>query len=153
MIKNRKNLEIKNKFINHLLIEGKKGKSEQIILKSFKTLQTESKKSPKKLLQFALVFNTPIFKINTITQKKKKKTKQRTKIIPAFISKKSSRISFAIKFIITTTKKNKNYNFFKKLQEEILLSSQNKSNTIETKKETQKQVFLNRHLFKYYRWH
>ncbi len=153
MIKNRKNIEIKNKFINHLLVKGKKSKGEKIILKSFKTLQTKSKKSSKKLLQLALVFNTPVFKINTITQKKKKKKKQKTKIIPAFIYKKSSRISFAIKFIITIAKKNKNYHFLNKLPEEILSSSQNKSNAIEKKKETQKQVFLNRHLFKYYRWH
>lgn len=153
MIKNRKNKEIKNKFINHLLVKGKKSKSEKLMLKSFKALQTKSKKSSKKILQLALAFNTPIFKINTITQKKKKKKKQKTKIIPAFIYKKSSRVSFAIKFIVTTAQKNRNYNFFEKLPEEILLSSQNKSNAIEKKKENQKQVFLNRHLFKYYRWH
>lgn len=153
MIKNRKNIEIKHKFINHLLTKGKKSKSEKIVLKSFKVLQTKSNKSTKKLLQLALVFNTPVFKINTITQKKKKKKKQKTKVIPAFISKKSSRVSFAIKFIITTAKKNKNYHFLSKLTDEILLSSQNKSNVIERKKEIQKQVFLNRHLFKYYRWH
>ena len=116
MIKSRKTIEIKNKFVNHLLIKGKKTKSEKIILKSFKNLQIKSQKSSKKLLQLALMYNTPIFKINT-------------------------------------TKMNKNYHFFKKLPEEILLSSQNKSNAIERKKENQKKVFLNRHLFKYYRWH
>ena len=153
MIQNKKNIEIKNKFINNLLIKGKKSKSEKVMLKSFKVLQTRSKKSSKKLIQLALISNTPIFKINTITQRKKKKKKQKTKIIPAFIYKKSSRISFAIKFIITITKKNQNSNFVKKLPEEIILSSQNRSNAIEKKKETQKQVFLSHHLFKYYRWH
>ena len=153
MIQNKKNIEIKNKFINHLLIKGKKSKSEKIMLKSFKALQTRSKKSSKKLVQLALISNTPVFKINTITQRKKKKKKQKTKIIPAFIHKKSSRISFAIKFIITITKKNQNSDFFKKLSEEIILSSQNRSNAIEKKKETQKQVFLSHNLFKYYRWH
>jgi ribosomal protein S7 len=123
------------------------------VLKSFKTLQTNSKKSSKKLLQLALVFNTPVFKRNTITQKKRKKKKQKIKIIPAFICNKLSRISFAIKFIVTAAKNKKSYPFFRKLPEEILLSSQNKSNAIEKKKETQRQVFLNRHLFKYYRWH
>lgn len=153
MIRTKKNIEIKNKLINHLLIKGKKSKGEKIMLKSFKILQTECKKSSKELLQLALVFSTPIFKINIITNKKKKKKKQKTKIIPAFIYKKLSRISFAIKFIITTAKKSKNHHFFNKLPEEILLSSQNKSNATEKKKENQKQVFLNRHLFKYYRWH
>lgn len=148
MIKQKKNIEIKNKLINHLIINGKKNKSEKIVWKSIKTLQTISKKSSKKLLQLALVSSTPIFKINTITQKKRKKKKQKSKIIPAFISSKMSRISFAIKFIITTIKKKKNT-----LPKEIILSSKGKSTAIEIKKDTQKQAFLNRHLFKYYRWH
>lgn len=152
-MKRKKIVEIKNKFINHLIINGKKNKSEKIICKSFKTLQTVSKKSSKKLLQLALISSTPIFKINTITQKKRKKKQQKTKIIPAFVANKTSRVSFAIKFIITTAQKKKNQPFFQKLLKEILLSSQNESNAIETKKEIQKQVFLNRHLFKYYRWH
>lgn len=148
MTKKKKYIEIKNKLINYLVVNGKKNKSEKIIWTSIKTLQTISKKSSKKLLQLALVSSTPIFKINTITKKKRKKKKQKSKIIPAFISNKTSRVSFAIKFIIKTVKNKKNT-----LTEEILLSSKGKSSAIETKKEIQKQAFLNRHLFKYYRWH
>lgn len=148
MTKKKKYVEIKNKLINYLVVNGKKNKSEKIIWTSIKTLQTISKKSSKKLLQLALVSSTPIFKINTITKKKRKKKKQKSKIIPAFISNKTSRVSFAIKFIIKTVKNKKNT-----LTEEILLSSKGKSSAIETKKEIQKQAFLNRHLFKYYRWH
>lgn len=152
MIRKKQNIEIKNKLINHLVSKGKKSKSEKIVLKSFKSLQLNSKKSSKKLFQLALIYNTPIFKINTITQKKRKKKKQKTKIIPAFILRKSSRISFAIKFI-TKTAKEKNQSLFQKLPEKIILSSQNKNQSIETKQETQKQAFSNRHLFKHYRWH
>ena len=153
MTKRNKNIEIKNKLINHLIVSGKKNKSERIIWKSLKALQITSKKSSKKLLQLALIFNTPLFKINAITQKKRKKKKQKTKIIPAFISSKSSRVSFSIKFILGTIKNKKGQSISNNLSKELFLSSQNKSNSIETKKETQKQAFLNRHLFKYYRWH
>lgn len=148
-----KQLEVKTKFINHLIIDGKKSKSEKIVSKSVKTLQTRSKKSSKKLIQIALVTSTPIFKLNTIVQKKRKKKKQKAKIIPAFIHKKHSRISFAIKYIVTTVQKKKNKSISFNLPEEILLSSQNRSNAINTKKDIQQQAFLNRHLFKYYRWH
>ena len=148
MIKTDKNIEIKNKLINHLIVNGEKNKSEKIVWKSIKTLQRVSKKSSKKLLQLALISSTPVFKINIITQKKRKKKKQKSKIIPAFIPTKTSRISFAIKFIVATVKNKKST-----LSEEILFSSKGKGTAIETKKETQKQVFLNRHLFKYYRWH
>lgn len=153
MIKRKKNIEINNKLINTLLVNGKKTQSEKTFLKSFKALQTISKKSSKKIVQLALIHSTPIFKINTISQKKRKKKKQKTKIIPAFISTKTSRISSAIKFIVITAKKKKNQPFFKKLLEEVILTSQNKSDAIEIKKEIQKQALVNHHLFKYYRWH
>ena len=149
----KKNIEIKDKLINHLVVNGKKSKSEKILSQSVKALQANSKKSSKKLVQLALVFNTPIFKLNTIVQTKRKKNKQKSRIIPAFICSKASRISFAIRFIIETTRKNKHKSLFEKLTEELLLSAQNKSNAIELKKETQKHARLNRHLFKYYRWH
>jgi len=149
----KKNIEIKNKLINHLVIKGKKSKSEAIVLKSSKTLQISSSKSSKKLFQLALVYSTPIFKINSITQKKRKKKKQKAKIIPAFISNKKSRTSFAIRLILKAAIKRKGISLSQEIKNEILMSSQNKSQTLETKKESQKQVLLNRHLFKYYRWH
>ena len=149
----KKKIEIKNKFTNQLIINGKKSKSEKIIIKSMKSLQILSKKSSKKLLQLALISNTPIFKLNTITQKKRKKKKQKDKIIPAFIHNKFSRAAFAIKFIITTVQKKNNQSLFTKLSKELLLSSQKKSNAIEKKKDIQNQALLNSYLFKYYRWH
>ena len=148
MTQTQKNIEIKDKLINHFISNGKKRKSEKIVWKNIKTLQIISKKSSKKLVQLALLSTAPLFKINTIIKKKKKKKKQKPKLIPAFRFNKISRISFAIKFIITTIKKN-----HQRFSEEILLSSNKASNAIEIKQDTQKQVFLNRHLFKYYRWH
>ena len=153
MIKQRKNLIIKDKFVNHLIFNGKKNKSEKIISQSIKILQTLSKKSSHKLIQLALIFNSPIFKLNTLTQKKRKKKKQRPRVIPTFVNSKTSRVSSAIKFILRAAKKNQQHSFFKKLTEELLMSAQNKSNALETKNETQKQALLNRHFFKYYRWH
>jgi small subunit ribosomal protein S7 len=149
----KKDTKIKTKLINHLIIKGKKNKSEAIVLKSFKTLQISSKKSSKKLFQLALVSSTPIFKVNTITQKKRKKKKQKPKIIPAFISNKTSRISFAIKLILKTATRKKTNSLSQEVKTEILASSQNKSQTLKKKKENQSHVVLNRHLFKYYRWH
>lgn len=153
MTKKIKNIEIKDKFINHLIVNGKKSKSEKILSQSIKALQMNSKKSSKKLLQLALIFSTPVFKLNTIMQAKRKKKKQKLKTIPAFIWNETSRISFAIKFIVETTRKKKHKPILKKLIEELLLSAKNKSDAIDLKKETQKQALFNRHLFKYYRWH
>ena len=77
-----KKIELKNKIINHLILNGKKETGEKILLKSFKELQKSSKKQPKKLIKLALIFSTPIFKIYKITiKKKKKKIKKKKKKI------------------------------------------------------------------------
>jgi ribosomal protein S7 len=152
MITNLKNIKINSKLTNCLIINGKKSKSEKIILSSFKKLQKNHFKSSKTLLKLALIYNIPIFKIHTIVQKKKKKKKQKAKIIPAFITHKFSRISFSIRSLIKTAQKEKKEAFFKKFIKEILLASQNKSAVSEQKKEIQKQASKHRRLFKYYRW-
>jgi ribosomal protein S7 len=87
MTKQKKTIEIKNKFINHLTIKGKKSQSEKIIYKTLKALQKTSKKPLKKLIQLALVANAPVFKLNTITKKKERK-------------KNKNRVSFQLLFPI-----------------------------------------------------
>lgn len=68
-------LDIKNKIINHLTINGKKNKGEKILLKAFKELQESSNKQSKELIKFAIILSTPIFKLHKISQKKRKKKK------------------------------------------------------------------------------
>lgn len=145
-----KKIKIQSKFINYLIVNGKKNKSEKVIIKTFKILQQKLKKSLKKLFQFILILNLPLFKIHKIIKKKIKK--QKTKIIPAFIYNKTSRLFFAIKFIISAVKKKNNF-FFINLFENILQFLKTNTYASITKIEIQKQVSANRPLFKYYRWH
>ena len=149
----QKKILIKNKIINHLQINGKKYKGEKILIQTVKELQKSTVKPSRKLIKLALVVSSPIFKIHEITQKKRKKKKQKTRIIPAFIYNKSSRISFSIKYIIKTAEKNNISLFFFKLKEEFLLTAQYKSDSIEKKQDLQKRLLTYKHLFKYYRWH
>lgn len=146
-----KNNKIENKITNNLITNGKKSKSEKILLNSIKELQKFSYKQTKKLIQSALILSSPIFKFHTIKNKKNKK-KVIDKIIPTFISKQHKRISISIKFILTNKQKEKNV-FYKKFKEEILTTYQNKSNTIVSKKIIQNQAILNKNLLKYYKWH
>ena len=149
----KKRIEINAKLVNHLVLDGKKCKSEKIVLQSLKALQKKSKKPSTKLLQLALINSTPLFKISTSTQKKRKKKQQKTRVKPAFISNKETRTSSAINLIVKAASRKKSQPFFQKFLSEILASSQNESNAIELKKDTQKQALLNRYFFKYYRWH
>jgi len=69
----KKSLDIKNKLINNITLDGKKKTSEKILLKSLKELQKSSKKQSKELVKLALVQSTPVFKLHRISNKKLKK--------------------------------------------------------------------------------
>lgn len=146
-----RNLEIKNKLLNHLTKNGEKKTSEKILLKSLKKLQKESSKQTKDIIKTALIHSTPIFKVHVIENKKQKKKNRRTKKIPYFIVNSDSRISLAIKFIMEAVKK-KSKPLDTKLKNEVMLNSQQKGGSIEIKTELQKQVLINKKYFNFYRW-
>lgn len=140
-------MQVKDKLINHLMINGNKKTSEKILIKSFKKLQKDTQKRSSKLLQLALINSTPIFKLHV--HKIKKKRKKKTKEIPVFISNINYRTSSAIKLIMSNKNKKSN-KFFNELKEEIFLASQKKGLGLETKASAQKQiVVLKKKLFSF----
>ena len=143
-------LDIKNKIINHLTINGKKNKGEKILLKAFKELQESSNKQSKELIKFAIILSTPIFKLHKISQKKRKKKK--TREIPSFIPKENPRVSAAIKFILKAIREKKAKKFYDKLKNEVLFNAQFKGNAMQIKNELQKQILLKKRYFLYFRW-
>jgi len=150
--KNIKKKHIKNKIISNLLKNGKKTTGEKIVLKSFKELLKSSNKQIKKLIQLSIISTLPLLKVNKISNKKLKKKTKKIKEIPSFISNKNSRISLAIKFILSSIQKDTN-NFFTNFKKEIILNSQLKSSSINIKNELQKQALIKKHyLINYYRW-
>lgn len=144
-------LSVKTKLLNHLTKNGEKKTSEKILFKSFKKLQKDSTKSTKDILKTALVLSTPVFKVHVIENKNQRKKNRKIKKIPYFIVNNSSRISLAIKFIMKSIN-NKFKPLYSKLQNEILLTSQQKGDSINFKKELQKQVLINKKYFNFYKW-
>jgi small subunit ribosomal protein S7 len=147
-----KKLSIKKKLLNHLMKNGEKKTSEKIFLQSLKEIQKTSLKQTKSLVKTALINTAPIFKLHTIKNKKQKKKNRKIKTVPFFIYNNLARISLAIKFIIDTVAKRKTTKFFIKLNEEILLSSKQQSETIQMKDYIQKKVFAHKRYFKFFRW-
>lgn len=149
----KKYYKIENKIINHIMIDGKKKTSEKLFLKSFKQLQTNSKKQTKKILQLCLINATPIFKLHQSSNKKVKKKKRKIRLMPVFINTMLNRLSLGIKFIIKNIrKKNSTTYFYNKLAQEILLLSENKGLILDTTKENCKKILLNKRYTKHYRW-
>lgn len=144
-----KKLEIKNKLINHIMVNGKKKTSEKIVLDCFKELQKKNIKKTNELIKLAVISATPVFKLHTIKNKKSKKRK--LKEVPAFITNTNYRISLAIKFIINSIGKKKEQ-FYNKLNKEILLNSQQKGEAVQLKNNLQQKALVQKKYLKFYRW-
>ena len=129
-------IRLKYKILNKLLKNGVKTHSEKIIKKSFKQLQKNSKKKHLEIIKKSFVNSSPILTIKKIKRKKKQ-----IKEFP-YILKKQIRLFFGLKFMLNELKKSKsNKSFHNNFSEEILLTSQNKGNTVKLKKDLYEQSF------------
>ena len=131
------------KLINHLLINGEKRTSENNLVKASKNLQKHSGKVFNNMLKLAIVFSISIFKIN-FTEKTNKKN------FFNLLQDNKARILLSTKYLINIIKSEKTDFFNKNFYNKIFLFFKNKNN-ISKKDGLQKQIFLNKHIFFYYR--
>lgn len=151
LAKNNKNLSLKTKIVNTLMISGRKTTGEKILLKFAKKLQKSTKKNFKSLIQLAIVNATPAFKTNEQVVKKGKRKAVRSTF--SFITSDSSRVMTSLKFIKNAVMKNKgSAHFYERLTDEILATSTLRSQSVDRKNELQKQVLLNKRYLSKFRW-
>ena len=102
--------KLKQKILNYFLKNGKKQNCENILLKTIKHIQKANKQSHTEIIKLSILNTTPIFRVIRLKKKKQKKKRgiKNVKEIPAFLSNKNFRSSWALKLLITTTKKKKN---------------------------------------------
>jgi ribosomal protein S7 len=149
---NKKNRIIKNKIINHIMVDGQKNTSERILLKSIKNLNKSINKQVKKIFQLGLINSSPIFSVHQSENKKFKKKKRKVRIIPFFLTSQKNRTSLSIKFITNSLKKKTKSNYDEKFSQEVLLNSYNKGISLNNLKEMQKKALQNKKYFSHYRW-
>jgi len=145
------NNKIKNTFINHLMVNGGKKTCETILLKSFKSIQKNCKKSHKTILKLAIINSTSTFRI-VYLKKKKRKRKKNPKEIPIFISNNYERIIWSINFILRITKQKNTNKIYNSLKQEIILSSQNEGDSTKVKTDLHKRVITKKRLFLHFKW-
>lgn len=136
----------KQKIFNRLINKGNKQTAEKTLLKSFKLMQKlEPKKDTKNILKLAVVNTSPSLYVKNIKRKKK-----RTIEFP-FLLKLNLRLSYGIKFLITSTKSNTQNPFYENFTFELLNSSKKNSVSFKRKSELHKEAFLKKK-FANYRW-
>lgn len=145
--------QVKKKLENHLMKNGKKGICEKLVLKSLKNLQKKSYKQTKHIVKLSLIKTTPIFKLQKIENKKRRKKNRQIKEIPFFILNSNNRISLAIKFILKSIQKKKTKKIFNLLENEILANAKTKGNASKIKDTLQNKVLLNKRFFYFYKWY
>ena len=128
---------------------GNKKTCETILLKSIKTIQKSCKKSYKAILKLAVINSTSTFRTIQLKKKKRKKKKP-SKEIPKFILTNFKRLSWALKLISQSSKKNTFKKLYSNLMHELITNSKNKNNT--TKIDFHKQAIAQKRLFLYFRW-
>jgi small subunit ribosomal protein S7 len=148
---NKNTPRLKEKILNHILKNGKKKTSEKMLNKSFKLMQKSQKKSHNEIFKLSIINSTPTFRVIKLKNNKRRKKKS-IKEIPAFLSTYMFRSSWALKYLIQTSKKKQSGTFFDQLKTETLLSAKYEGNTIKLKNEVQDQALQKKKYFRHYRW-
>lgn len=131
--------KIKNKFLNILNKKGKKEKAEKLFKKSCKLTQKNYLKNFNEIIKSAITNLSPIANVGFISIKKRRKVKKKEK---TYILKPNKRIFFSITTIIKSAKKKSPELFYKKLSNELIVSS--KILSLNAKKK----ILLHRQAFK-----
>lgn len=147
---NKKLLELQTKLINHVTKNGKKHKSEKVLIKSFKVVQKSQTKNHGKITKLSIMNTIPTFKIIKLTNKRRRKKSIRE--IPAFVSSYKSRVSLGLKYFVKTTNSIKNTAFSEKFKNELLSGATSENNAITTKNNLQAKALNEKKYFRFYRW-
>ena len=151
IFRNKKELNLKIKMGNTLLVSGRKKTGEKILLKFAKRLQKSTNKNTKNIIQHAIINVTPTFKLNEQVVKKGKR--KAVRVSPSFLVNDSLRLMTSLKSIKrAATKNQKPVQFYEKLVNEFISSFEMKGSAIDAKNELQKQIVFNKRYLSKFRW-
>lgn len=132
------------KFVNRLMIGGKKSIAEKILLQSLVLIQSGSNKNPIKVLMLAIFNVKPVVEIRSI------RMRGANYQVPIPLQE-NRRISLAIKWIIESANKKKGNPMNIKLKDEIILASKKQGESVKKKISIHRLANANR-AFVHYRW-
>jgi len=132
------------KFVNLLMVDGKKSKSEKIVFNLLKFLHLKTQKPPVDVFFEALANISPRVTVQSV------RVRRRSYQVPFPLSR-SKQFIFGMKWLIQYCRKNHSTSLSNIINQEILLAYQNKGELIKKKNEVYKIAKANRP-FAHYRW-
>ena len=132
------------KFINILMVNGKKSTAERIFLESLVLIQSTLKQNSVKTVSLSINNVKPVVEIRSV------RMRGANYQVPIPLTE-SRKISLAIKWIVATAKKKQGSSMKIKLKDELIAASQNHGESVKKKLTIHKLANANR-AFAHYRW-
>ena len=132
------------RFINRLMMRGKKSTAERILYDAFDIIENRVNKSPLDVFEQAVSNATPVLEV------KPRRVGGATYQIPVEV-RPERRLSLAMRWLVQNARKRTGKSMAEKLAAELMDAAQGQGATIKKKEDTHKMAEANR-AFAHYRW-
>lgn len=132
------------KFMNSIMVDGKKGLAEKILYDSFDIIEEKLKDDP------VAVFKKAIENVRPMLEVKSRRVGGSTYQVPIEV-RHDRRQALAIRWIISFAKKRPEKSMDKKLAAELMDASANRGGSVKKREDTHKMAEANK-AFAHYRW-
>ena len=136
--------EMLAKFVNMIMVSGKKSVAEAIVYKAISSVEEKSKEDGVEVLTKALENVSPMVEV------KSRRVGGATYQVPVEV-RASRRIALAMRWVIDASRKRGEKSMFLRLSGELLDAADNKGTSIKRKEETHRMADANK-AFAHYRW-
>ncbi len=126
-----------SKFVNHIMLEGKKDIARKIVYTAFNNIKAKTKKEPLEVFELAIENVCPTMEVRS------KRVGGATYQVPMKVNRKRS-LSLAMRWIAGTAKSKKGKAMSEKLSEELISASKNEGEAIKKKENMHKMAKANK---------
>ena len=133
-----------SKFINFMMLDGRKSTAEKIVYTAFDSIEKKTKEDPLK------IFNEAINNLRPNLEVVSRRVGSATYQVPVEVNTKRSQ-TLALRWLLTSTRKRKNKTMADKLFNEVMDAYQRKGTAIKKREDTHKMAESNK-AFAHYRW-
>ena len=132
------------KFINHVMLDGKKTVAEKIVYGAFDIIKEKTKEEPLEVFELALK------NVGPLTEVRSRRVGGANYQVPREV-RPERRVALAMRWILDTARKGKGTPMHKRLAEEFILASKNEGEAVKKRENTHKMAEANK-AFAHFAW-
>jgi small subunit ribosomal protein S7 len=136
--------QVLSKFMNNLMLDGKKSVAENIVYGAFDLVQTKIKQDP------VTVFHTALDNIRPAVEVRSRRVGGATYQVPVEVRPERAQ-ALAIRWLISAARSRSEKTMAARLSGELMDASQNRGNAVKKREDTHRMAEANR-AFSHYRW-